>query len=204
MWKAMVGVFNWMPIAALIETKIFCMHGGIPNIDEMGSPFNFDMLRNMQRPIPHTNKVNRHEGEAQSPGENAMILDLLWADPGHDVNAHGQLLEAGETPLERFAPSARGVSSYFGAKVLGEFLREHNLDLIVRAHEVAEDGYRFFGAPHAPMGCLTIFSAPNYTGEYHNAAGILNLDVNMQASITVLSPPSRMRPLQEQYSDRMR
>ena len=28
-WKMFTDVFNCMPLAALIEDKIFCMHGGI-------------------------------------------------------------------------------------------------------------------------------------------------------------------------------
>lgn len=123
------------------------------------------------------------------------------ADPKHPVDGYGTRLSNGVTPLERFEPSSRGVSHHFGALVLAEFLRDNNLDLILRAHEVAEDGYRFFGDPHAPKGCLTVFSAPNYTGEYENGAGILSLDAKMVASITVLSPPNRMRPIGEQYKD---
>lgn len=205
MWKMFVGVFNYMPIAALIETKVFCMHGGIPNIDNMWRDFklkfNFDMIRNLKRPITHTNS-EEYSSSSCSAVENGVILDLLWADPGHDTNADGEVLLPGERPLERFAPNKRGVSSYFGARVLDQFLRENKLDLIVRAHEVVEDGYRFFGGPHSPKGCLTVFSAPNYTGEYDNAAAILTLDVNLLASITVLSPPNRLPPLQDQHDGR--
>jgi diadenosine tetraphosphatase ApaH/serine/threonine PP2A family protein phosphatase len=36
---------------------------------------------------------------------------------------------------------------------------------VVRAHQVVEDGYEFF----ADRGCVTVFSAPNYCGEFDNA-----------------------------------
>jgi serine/threonine-protein phosphatase PP1 catalytic subunit len=29
LWKAFVDCFNCMPVAALIEEKILCMHGGL-------------------------------------------------------------------------------------------------------------------------------------------------------------------------------
>ena len=38
----------------------------------------------------------------------------------------------------------RGVSFTFGGDVVRQFLRRHDLDLVVRAHQVVEDGYEFF------------------------------------------------------------
>jgi diadenosine tetraphosphatase ApaH/serine/threonine PP2A family protein phosphatase len=29
LWKLFGVVFNWMPVSALIDEKIFCMHGGL-------------------------------------------------------------------------------------------------------------------------------------------------------------------------------
>ena len=39
----------------------------------------------------------------------------------------------------------RGVSFTFGADVVRQFLRRQECSLIVRAHQVVEDGYQFFG-----------------------------------------------------------
>ena len=38
----------------------------------------------------------------------------------------------------------RGVSYVFSEKVVKDFLEKHNLDLIVRGHQLMEDGYEFF------------------------------------------------------------
>lgn len=40
----------------------------------------------------------------------------------------------------------RGVSYTFGPDVVKEFLHKNNYSLIVRAHQVVEDGYQFFAA----------------------------------------------------------
>jgi hypothetical protein len=39
-----------------------------------------------------------------------------------------------------------------------------------RAHQVVEDGYEFF----AKRSLVTLFSAPNYCGEFDNAGGVRN------------------------------
>jgi len=44
-------------------------------------------------------------------------------------------------------------------------VKQHDLDLLVRAHQVVEDGYEFF----ASRQLVTLFSAPNYCGEFDNA-----------------------------------
>ena len=60
----------------------------------------------------------------------------------------------------------------FGPDVVKKFNKKHQLNLICRAHQVVEDGYEFI----AGRGLITIFSAPNYCGEFDNSAGILNVD----------------------------
>lgn len=54
-------LFNWLPLAALIEKKIICMHGGI------GRSINhIEQIENLQRPITM---------EAGS----VVLMDLLWS-----------------------------------------------------------------------------------------------------------------------------
>jgi serine/threonine-protein phosphatase PP1 catalytic subunit len=50
----------------------------------------------------------------------------------------------------------------FGADVVLEFLKQHGLVLLVRAHQVVEDGYEFFAGRRLVM----LFSAPNYCGKF--------------------------------------
>ena len=49
-----------------------------------------------------------------------LICDLLWSDPEYDVVT--------------WEESERGVSYVFGAEIVKEFLKNHDLDLICRAH----------------------------------------------------------------------
>lgn len=151
MWKTFIDVFNYMPIAGLIETKIFCMHGGIPNIDKLQERFTFQRIRDLKRPIV---KV-----DSGATDEQNIVNDLLWADPA----AQGSYLNPGQIVRRYEFNDIRKTSYIFGSAVMSEFMNEHNIDLIARAHEVVDDGYRFFGSPERPKGCITVFSAPNYT-----------------------------------------
>ena len=78
----------------------------------------------------------------------------MWSDPDVDITG--------------WAENDRGVSYTFGEDVVGKFLNRHDFDLIVRAHQVVEDGYEFF----ADRQLVTIFTAPNYCGEFDNAGAV--------------------------------
>jgi serine/threonine-protein phosphatase PP1 catalytic subunit len=49
---------------------------------------------------------------------------------------------------------------------------------------VVEDGYEFF----AEKRLVTIFTAPNYTGEFDNDGGILHIDQELVCSFNILMP----------------
>jgi serine/threonine-protein phosphatase PP1 catalytic subunit len=69
----------------------------------------------------------------------------------------------------------------FGPDVVSRFLNKHNMDLIVRSSQVVEDGYEFF----ARRQLVTLFSAPNFRGEYGNAGTIMNVDRSLLCSFQV-------------------
>jgi len=91
------------------------------------------------------------------------------------------------TNIQGWAENDRGVSFVFGADIVAQFLQDHDLDLLVRAHQVVEDGYEFF----AGRRLVTLFSAPNYCGEFDNAGGIISVDENLMCSFQILKPSSR-------------
>jgi len=156
MWKTFCDVFNYMPACAIIDDKVICMHGGLS--EEMMTP-GADLRRT----------INAIARPADIP-DQGFLCDLLWSDP-----SDGQI---------DFGANDRGVSVSFGPNVVQKFLQKEGLDLIVRAHQVVEDGYEFF----AGRGLVTIFSAPNYCGEFDNAAAVLTIEENLQCSFQVLKP----------------
>ncbi|KAL5068332.1 hypothetical protein RYX36_019219, partial [Vicia faba] len=151
LWKTFTDCFNCLPVAALIDEKIICMHGGLsPELN------NLNQIKNLQRPC-------------EVP-ESGLLCDLLWSDPSSDVQGWGE--------------SERGVSYTFGTDRVREFLQKHDLDLICRAHQVVEDGYEFF----ANRQLVTIFSAPNYCGEFDNAGAMMSVNETLMCSFQILKP----------------
>ena len=79
------------------------------------------------------------------------------------------------------------MSYVFGSDIVKTFLSKNNLDLICRAHQVVEDGYEFF----CNRSLVTIFSAPNYCGDFDNAGAMMTIDEELMCSFKVLKPPDK-------------
>lgn len=104
--------------------------------------------------------------------DEGLFCDLLWADPDSSVMGWGY--------------NARGVSYTFGHDVISDFLMRHGLDLVCRAHQVVEDGYEF----QADRQLVTIFSAPNYCGEFDNAGAMMTVTEGLVCSFKIIRPAS--------------
>ncbi|KAL8714596.1 MAG: hypothetical protein Q9220_001544 [cf. Caloplaca sp. 1 TL-2023] len=99
-----------------------------------------------------------------------LLNDLLWSDPA-DM----------ETDWEA---NERGVSYCFGKNVIMGFLQKHDFDLVCRAHMVVEDGYEFF----QDRILVTVFSAPNYCGEFDNWGAVMSVSGELLCSFELLKP----------------
>lgn len=71
LWKTFTDCFNCLPVAAIVDEKIFCCHGGLsPDLHSM------EQIRRIQRPtdVP----------------DQGLLCDLLWSDPDKDVMGWGE------------------------------------------------------------------------------------------------------------------
>ena len=59
--------------------------------------------------------------------------------------------------------------------------------LMVHLWQVVEDGYEFF----AKRQLVTLFSAPNYCGEFDNAGAMMSVDETLMCSFQILKPTER-------------
>ena len=142
-WKYCVDVFDYLCIAALVDNKVLCIHGGLsPEIRTI------DQIRTIDRKM-------------EIPHEGAFC-DLMWSDP---------------EDIDTWSMSPRGAGWIFGARVTDEFNQINDIELIARAHQLVQDGYKF----HFPNNNLvTVWSAPNYCYRCGNVASILKLDENCE------------------------
>ena len=153
-WKIFSDCFNWLPISALVEEKILCMHGGLsPELTEM------ERLKEIVRPTEVPDK--------------GLLCDLLWSDPEKDV--------------EDWAKNDRGISVLYNESIIERTLDNLDIDLICRAHQVVENGYEFF----AQRKLVTVFSAPNYCGEFDNAGAFMIVNKDLMCGFKVLVPEKK-------------
>ena len=69
-WRYCTEIFDYLPIGAIINKKIFCIHGGLsPTIDTI------DEIQNIDR-------------KQEVPHDGAMC-DLLWSDPDQEQKGFG-------------------------------------------------------------------------------------------------------------------
>lgn len=148
-------MFEMMPLTCFVGKRILCMHGGL-SADLINAP-KLDILNAFARPL-------------RDPPNPSLAIDILWADP--DVNTKG------------FKANIRGCSCTFGPDIVAQACEKFQLDLIVRAHQVVQDGYEFF----ANKKLVTLFSAPHYCGQFDNAAAVMQVSKDMVCSFKVLRP----------------
>ncbi|RAH80814.1 Metallo-dependent phosphatase [Aspergillus japonicus CBS 114.51] len=157
-WKTFIDCFDCLPIAAIVDDKIFCTHSGLsPGLNSM------EQIRRIMRPtdIP----------------DCGLLCDLLWADPDKDTTG--------------WSENDRGVSFTFGPDAVTRFTQKHDIDLVCRAHQCVEDGYEFF----AKRKLVTLFSAPNYCGEFDNSGAMMSVDESLLCSFQIMKPAEKRKPL---------
>jgi serine/threonine-protein phosphatase PP1 catalytic subunit len=114
------------------------------------SPYltSLDIIENIRRPAVF---------DADHPVDN-----ILWSDPNPFLSNYG--------------PSERGPFATFGKNAVDVFCRRFGFELIVRAHEITENGFSF---PFGPEGAvITLFSATDAYGGNRGAVMLLSMDLH--------------------------
>jgi len=146
-----------------------------------------------------------------------LLCDLLWADPDKDIvgwgeNDRGVSFTFGEDVVAQFlrrhdldlicrahqvrhacpsphAPRWRCIISV--CPCLTHVPCVCACVCCVCAVQVVEDGYEFF----ARRQLVTIFSAPNYCGEFDNAGAMMSVDDTLMCSFQILKPAEKRQRL---------
>jgi len=89
--------------------------------------------------------------------------DLMWSDPE-------------DLPCGTWQVSPRGAGWFFGHKVAREFNHLNGLELIARAHQLVDEGYKYWFPENS---VVTVWSAPNYCYRCGNQASVLSIDEDL-------------------------
>ncbi|XP_064619009.1 uncharacterized protein LOC135482684 [Lineus longissimus] len=153
-WNAINECFDVMPLAATVDDKIFCVHGGIP------SPNNCPFIENInQVPCPLV------EPDIESP----LTWELLWSDPLSGEVTEPDKLEELKENKGFIHNTRRGTAFFFSCDALHSFLKRNNLSHVIRAHEVQQVGFKV----QQKGKLLTVFSSSHYCGGSNEAACVL-------------------------------
>ena len=85
---------------------------------------------------------------------------ILWSDPCEDISS--------------FVHSERGCGYKFGEEAIANFLKDNELDLLVRGHSYNENGVSF----SLNKKVVTVFSASNYCNKSKNPSGVFIIQRN--------------------------
>ncbi|KAI3461879.1 hypothetical protein Pfo_018542 [Paulownia fortunei] len=181
-WKTFTDLFDYFPLTALVESEIFCLHGGLsPSIETLDNIRNFDRVQE----VPH---------------EGAMC-DLLWSDPddrcGWGISPRGagytfgqvfpNTLHSSIMILLKWRIKLYSLSAWIEQDISEQFNHTNSLKLIARAHQLVMEGFNW---AH-DQKVVTIFSAPNYCYRCGNMASILEVDDCRDHSFIQFEPAPR-------------
>lgn len=148
-FQIFINTFLYMPLAAVIDDEIFCVHGGI-------SPYltNLGKLSKIERPISNYTTL-------------PLIEDIMWADVSKTIKH------------DSYITNTRGTGTVFSETQLDHFFRLTGLKSVVRGHQYIDCGVEFLfnkklvtlftassynvqkGKPKNKCGALVIGSLPS-------------------------------------------
>ena len=107
----------------------------------------------------------------REPPEEGLMAEMMWADPIAVRGRH---------------PSKRGMGLSFGPDITEKFLNFNNLQVVVRSHEVKDEGFEY---EHGGK-LITVFSAPNYCDQMGNKGAFLKIKFPTPGGDAVIEPVS--------------
>ena len=164
------NVFDFMPMAAVIDGRVFCCHGGVPASLRPGEVCTMRELEAI--PCPYSGM------DPSNPDAAGPAWELVWNDP-MDKDEFAAVVETmrsekeGQEAMLRagFATNTKRMTGkYFSENATRNFLNTNNFDYILRAHECIHHGYQ---TKHGGL-TTTVFSSSGYSNNNNAAIVMVN------------------------------
>lgn len=149
--------FDCLPLAAIIDKEILCIHGGLG-----GCLTKISEIEEIKRPLRIVHEANNRTEQ--------IVMDILWSDPTDNDN------EFGIQPNIMRDSRNYGNIVKFGPDIVDKFLNTNKLSMIIRAHECVLDGFERFNGGKL----ITLFSATDYCKRHKNAGAMLIINNNFE------------------------
>lgn len=170
-WFHMNEIFDLLPISAVIDHHIFCVHGGLsPRITRIEQIAVLDRKKDI---------------------EDGAIADLTWSDPEEGSqsfmpNRRGNGYTFGAPQTKMFLRN----NGMYKEGTNKETDPDHGF--IARSHQVAMAGFQWFHDDRL----VIVWSAPNYTYKQGNEASIMKVMPGMPVQFTKFKedPNSSQKP----------
>ncbi|MGH0185154.1 UNVERIFIED_CONTAM: hypothetical protein FKN15_016716 [Acipenser sinensis] len=168
LWKTFTDCFNCLPIAAIVDEKIFCCHGGLsPDLQSM------EQIRRIMRPTDVPDTEDGYEFFAKRQ------LVTLFSAPNYcgEFDNAGGMMSVDETLMCSFQilkPSEKKAKYQYGGMNSGRPVTPPRT-----------------ATPPKKRQLVTLFSAPNYCGEFDNAGGMMSVDETLMCSFQILKPSEK-------------
>jgi diadenosine tetraphosphatase ApaH/serine/threonine PP2A family protein phosphatase/Ca2+-binding EF-hand superfamily protein len=163
-YRKVFEAFEWFPIAALVNSKVLVIHGGIGD----GS-WSLNELRNdVPRPLLRAD-------------ERLHILQALWSDPS---DSDAEMMRG-----VHHSPSRGEGIPVFGPDVTAKFCKDNNIDVVVRSHQFVRHGYKIMHGGHL----ITLFSARNYFSRENNDGALLVIAMDDNGDLRIRPKRFRKR-----------
>jgi len=115
-FKDVLALYKVLPICALVNRTVLCLHGGIPE--------DYEVLKKLKG-------VKNHDLTLLSKSVTKSLKQIMWNDPKSNLNG--------------FSDSFRGVDiKNFGEDVFNDFMERNKLSYLIRSHELYPEGYKWF------------------------------------------------------------
>ena len=155
MFSLFSELFQSLPLAYVLDGKVGGAEGGRRAFIVHGGLFSRDGVT-----LDELQKLNR-----RCEPDSGLVAEMLWSDPQE---------------ADGWGPSKRGIGVAFGPDVTRRFLDSNDLDIVVRSHEMKDEGYEV----GAGGRLITIFSAPNYCDQMGNKGAFIVFGHKMEPEFT--------------------